>query len=95
MVNVAKDEAPDEQFITCLNRLRRELNSANWHFEIYKNLSEAKNNYLEELNQSAPFWGLTMDAHALLALMLLNRFFDKEENHLSLENLLNNAEHNL
>lgn len=95
MKDFAKDATAEEKFIRCLNRLRRELNSANWHFDIYKTLNEAKKHYLQELNQAAPFWGLTIDAHALLTLILLNRFFDKQERHLSVESLLTIAERNM
>lgn len=95
MEGISRELIGEEQFGRCLNRLRRELNSANWHFEIYKSLKEAKKDYLKELNQAAPFWGLTIDAHALLTLVLLNRFFDKEDSHLSLEILFSLVVQNL
>jgi hypothetical protein len=85
----------DGQFEKCLTRLRQELNTASWHFETYVGLKEAKRDHLQEINQAAPFWALTIDAHVLLAIMILNRFLDTEEQHLSLRNLLATARQNL
>jgi len=94
MENVHEESMAEEQFIRCLNRLRRELNTANWHFEVYKSLKDAKKEYRKAMSQAAPFWGLTTDAHALLTLVLLNRFFDKKNRHLGVESVLSLAERN-
>jgi hypothetical protein len=85
----------DEQFKKCLDRLRRELNTANWHFQIYQILKNKKAEYQHEINQAAPFWALTINSHALLTFIILNRFFDKNDRHLSLRSLIDAAEHNL
>lgn len=78
-----------------IQRLRKELNTASWHFEIYKQLNELSSTYTKEMQQAPAFWGLTREAHLLIALMLLNHFFDKKDAHLNLFGLFDFAENNL
>lgn len=70
--------AKEEEFEKYHERLRSELNNANWHFRIWKYLREIEKDYLPELNQAPAFFNLTMDAHLLETIMRLNRFFDKD-----------------
>jgi hypothetical protein len=57
--------------------------------------STSKNGYIHELNIAPAFFGLTINAHWLDALMRLNKFFDKQERHLSVYQFLDFVEQNL
>lgn len=85
----------EETFVKYHRTLRQGLNNANWHFSIWKYLRELTQTYLHELNQAPAFFGLTMQAHYFAALMGINRFFDKQERHLSIRKFLDFAEQNL
>lgn len=96
-MNVSNDVSAnaEETFIKYHQELRGELNNANWHFTILKYLQELKNTYRKELNQAPSFFGLTMYAHLLAALVQINKFFDKNEKHLSIRKFLDFIEQNL
>jgi hypothetical protein len=85
----------EETFEKYHQELRQELNNANWHFTVWKYLQELRGTYLEELNQAPSFFGLTMYAHLLAALVRINKFFDKKEQHLSIRKFLDFVEQNL
>jgi len=85
----------DAQFLKYHQTLREELNNAYWHFAILKYLRETGKDYLKEFNQAPAFFGLTMDAHVLSALMRLNKFLDKKKEHLSIRSFLDFVEANL
>jgi hypothetical protein len=85
----------EETFEKYHQELRGELNNANWHFTIWKYLQELRDTYHKELNQAPAFFGLTMYAHLLTALVRINKFFDKKEEHLSIRKFLDFIEHNL
>jgi len=85
----------EETFQKYHEELRGELNNANWHFTIWKYLQELRGTYHKELNQAPTFFGLTMHAHLLAALVRINKFFDKNEKHLSIRKFLDFIEENL
>ena len=85
----------EETFAKYHQELRGELNNANWHFTIWKYLQELRGTYHKELNQAPSFFGLTMQAHLLAALVRINKFFDKNEKHLSIRKFLDFIEQNL
>lgn len=87
----------EEEFRRYHDRLRREIDKANWHFSVVKYISDISSNYLRELNQAPGFWGLTINAHMLATLMHLNNLFGKnkkdktgkkEEKHLQMDSFL-------
>ncbi|MFC1943288.1 hypothetical protein ACFLWO_01755 [Chloroflexota bacterium] len=79
------------------DRLWRELDEADMHFSVVKYISNASKEYLEELNQSPGFWGLTMNAHMYSTLMHLNNLFGKEakEKYLHMRSFLDFVKENL
>jgi len=87
----------EEEFGRYHNRLRRELNDADWHFSVVEYISNASNEYLKELNQSPGFWGLTMNAHISSTLMHLNNLFGKraKDKHLHMRSFLDFVRENL
>lgn len=87
----------EEEFRRYHDRLRRELNEADWHFSVVEYISSASNEYLQELNQSPGFWGLTMKAHISSTLMHLNNLFGKgaKEKHLHMRSFLDFVKENL
>lgn len=87
--------AAEQEFSRYHSRLRSEINTANWHFAIWKYVRKIKNDYLYELNQAPAFFGLTRDAHLLSTLMRINKFFDRRREHLSIRNFLDFVEENL
>jgi hypothetical protein len=90
-------ENPEDEFSKYHDKLRSELNTADWHFTVFKYITEVQNNYLKELNQAPAFWSLTINAHLYTVLMCLNRFSDKKEKvkHLHMDNFLDFIEQNL
>lgn len=96
-MNVSNDVSlnAEEAFEKYHQELRGELNNANWHFTIWKYLQELIGTYHKELNQAPSFFGLTMHAHLLAALVRINKFFDKNEKHLSIRKFLDFIEQNL
>ncbi len=86
---------PEEEFSKYHDRLRHELNNANWHCEIFKYFQKVKEDYLRELNQAPAFFSLTINAHLACTLMRLNKFFDKKEPHLHIHSFLDFIEQNL
>ena len=80
----------EEEFSRYHEKLRRELDIANWHFSVVKHISNIAKDYLQELNQSPSFWWLTRNAHMYSVLMRLNNFFGKEakEKHLHMDSFL-------
>ena len=84
-----------EEFSKYHEKLRGELNNANWHFAIWKYIRKVKRDYLHELNQAPAFFGLTEDAHLLSTLMRLSKFFDRQEKHLNMHEFLNFVGENL
>jgi len=87
----------EEEFSRYHERLRRELDIANWHFSVVKHISNVAKDYLQELNQSPAFWWLTRNAHMYSVLMRLNNFFGKEakEKHLHMDSFLDFIRQNL
>ncbi|MCJ7743669.1 MAG: hypothetical protein MUO99_03820 [Dehalococcoidales bacterium] len=87
----------EEEFRKYHQRLRRELDEANWHFSVVKCISDNARDYLRELNQAPAFWSLTIKAHRYLCLMHLNNFFGKEakDKHLHMISFLDFIEKNL
>lgn len=85
----------EETFVKYHRTLRQGLNNASWHFSIWKYLRKLTTTHLHELNQAPAFFGLTMNAHYFAALMSINRFFDKQERHLSIRKFLDFAEQNI
>ncbi len=77
------------------DRLRGELNNADWHFEIWKYLQNLRKDYIRELNQAPVFFSLTMRAHLLETVMRLNRMLDNPSNSMSVCKFLNFVEQNL
>jgi len=68
----------EKEFEKYHEKLRNELNIANWHFTICKYLKNIGKDYLRELNQAPAFFSLTKNAHLLETIMRINRFFDKD-----------------
>lgn len=85
----------EETFVKYHQRLRGELNNANWHFAIWKYLQELRSTHLRELNQAPAFFGLTINAHLLDTLIRINKFFDRREQHLNIRKFLDFIEENL
>lgn len=96
-MNVSNDISlnAEETFEKYHRELRGELNNANWHFTIWKYLQELRGTYHKELNQAPSFFGLTIHAHLLAALVRINKFFDRREEHLSIRKFLDFVEQNL
>ena len=90
-----KPTAKEEEFVKYHERLRDEINIANWHFAIWKYLWNLHKDYIDELNRAPAFFSLTMRAHLLATAMRLNKFFDKPEDNISIYEFLNFAEQNL
>ncbi|MFH1381584.1 MAG: hypothetical protein ABIH70_01685 [Chloroflexota bacterium] len=86
----------EEEFRRYHDRLRRELNEADWHFSVVRYISSTSNKYLKELNQSPGFWGLTMNSHISSTLMHLNNLFGKgtKEKHLHMRSFLDFVKEN-
>jgi len=88
----------EEEFSRYHDKLRRELNQANWHLSVVRYISNSSSEYLQELNQSPAFWGLTITAHMYSVLMRLNNFFTrnkpKEDAHLHMPSFLTFVEKN-
>ncbi len=74
-----KPSALEIEFEAYQRRLRDELNTASWHFAIWKHLQNLRKDYLRELNQAPAFFQLTMRAHFLETVMRLCKFFDDPE----------------
>ena len=85
----------EEEFSRYLEKLRGELNKANWHFSIVKYISGIGKDYHKELNQAPGFWGLTINAHMSCALAHLNNLFGKEDEHLHMNSFLDFIKNNL
>jgi len=80
--------AKEKEFVKYHERLRDELNRANWHFRICKHLRELGRTYRDEMNVAPAFFKLTMDAHLLATAMRLIKFFDKEKSALTIYGFL-------
>lgn len=96
-MNVSNDVSTnaEETFVKYHQELRGELNNANWHFTVWKYLQELRGTYHKELNQAPSFFGLTVHAHLLAALVRINKFLDKNEKHLSIRKFLDFIEQHL
>jgi len=97
MVTLNKILQAEEEFRRYHNRLWRELDEADMHFSVFKYISNASAEYLQELNQAHGFWDLTMKAHILSTIMHLNNLFGKEakEKHLHMSSFLDFVKENL
>jgi len=85
----------EEIFIKYHDKLRQQLNLANGNFTIYKDLANLAKGYMNEINQAPGFFGFTVNAHILLAVIRLNIFFDKRQKSLSIRRFLDFAQNNL
>ena len=90
MVTLNKVLEAEEQFRRYHDKLRQELDEADRHLSVVKDISNASNKYLQELNQTPGFWSLTLNAHMSSTLMHLNNLFDKEaeDKHLHMRSFL-------
>lgn len=90
-------ETSEEKFSRYHEKLRSELNRANWHFTVLKCISKIQKDYIQELNQAPAFFGLTINAHLFCAVARLNNFFDKREKkkHLHMNSFLDFIKQNL
>lgn len=96
-MDITSDEPTDieETFVKYHDALRGELNDANWHFTVWKYLRELVGAHRRELSQAPAFFNLTMHAHLLAALVRINKFFDRKEEHLSIRKFLDFVEEHL
>ena len=80
----------EEEFRKYHDKLRDELDEADRHLSVVKDISNASNKYLQELNQTPGFWSLTLNAHMSSTLMHLNNLFGKgaEDKHLHMRSFL-------
>ncbi|MBI4267855.1 MAG: hypothetical protein HY662_03615 [Chloroflexi bacterium] len=87
----------EEEFKKYHNRLRQELDEADWNFQIAKYISDMTNEYRRELNQAPAFWNLTIKAHLFTSLIHLNNLFGKKEKEkfLHMDNFLDFVRNNL
>lgn len=71
--------SPEEEFKKYYDRLRKEVDKANWHLSIVKYISKSSKNYIKEIDKTPVFWGLTFIAHKFSVLTCLNNLFGKSE----------------
>lgn len=90
-----KPTAKEEEFVKYHERIRDELNTAKWHFEIWKYLRNLIEDYHFELNQAPAFFGLTIRSHLFETVMRLNRLFDRGGDIVSIYEFLDFVEQNL
>ena len=83
------------QFKKYHDSLRRELNNTNWHFLIYKQLDELREEYKREMTEASVFWGLTMRSHFFDVIMRLNKICDDDKDTVNIHTLLDFAEQNV
>lgn len=90
-----KELTAGDQFLKCHDKLRQQLNIANWSFTVYKYFASISKDYMDEIDQAFSFFDLTVNAHIISTIIRLNTFFDKRQQHLSIRWLLNFIEKNL
>lgn len=83
------------QFKKYHDRLRSELNNANWHFIIYKYLEKLKVEYKNEMLQATVFFGLTQRSHLFDVIMRLNKICEYNQETVNIHALLYFAEQHI
>ncbi len=83
------------EFDSLMKGLARDIVDAHVHFHLYQNLNNAIPEYVTELNQSAAFWNLAIDAQVDATLLRLCRAYDSHTSSLSLPRLLATIQANL
>jgi len=85
----------ENQFLIYHNKLIGLLINTKWHFIVWKHVTDAKKEYLEEMNAAPSFFNLTLNSHYLATLVSLNIFFDKAEGKLSMYRFLDFLKENV
>lgn len=85
----------ETDFEKLIKALAEDLVTANIHFKLYRDLNNAVNEYVRELNQSPAFWRATFRAHLEVTLFRLCRIYDQHLTSLSLKNWLDTIKTNL
>jgi len=78
----------DAAFGTLLSSLTEDTVTASIHWRLCKDLWAAVPEFVREMNQSAAFWSLTLNAHREVALFRLGRLYDQQRGALSLLSLV-------
>ena len=85
----------EKDFEKLTKALADDLVTANIHFKLYRDLNNAVNKYVRELNQSSAFWSATFLSHLEVTLFRLCRIYDQNKKSLSLKNWLDTIKANL
>ncbi|MEH2025143.1 AbiU2 domain-containing protein [Nostoc sp.] len=72
-----------------LDTIADNLVNASIHNRLHTNLSAANEEYYAEMNQYPVFWELTINAHAIVTILMLCRVYDQHKDSLNLKKLLN------
>jgi len=78
----------DTGFSKLLSSLTEDTVTASIHWRLYKDLRAAVPEFQREMNQSAAFWSLTLNAHREVAMFRLSRLYDQQRGALSLASLV-------
>ena len=80
---------PEKQFLTYMDRLRQELNTAYTHYEIAKLLREFGQTRPSEFSEASTFFQVTQDANLFAAVIAICRFIDESTDTMQLHSFLN------
>ncbi|MHC5674032.1 AbiU2 domain-containing protein [Nostoc sp.] len=78
-----------EELGKLLDGIANNLVYASIHNPLHTNLSEASEEYNNEMNHSSVFWQLTINAHATTTILMLCRVYENHKDSLNLKKLLN------
>lgn len=87
--------ASAEEFKRLLDALAHDIESANIHWRLYRDLHASMGENRVVWHQSQTFWHLTLNAHTFAALQFLSRAFDQNDRALHLLSWLRTIEANL
>lgn len=85
----------DNMYKKYYEKIINELINARMHFRLYKRLQEARNEYLDELNQAPGFFSFTIRAHGDAGLMSVARVLKKQRESITIWKFLDFVESNL
>ncbi len=78
----------DKEFSLLLTTLSSDIGWSQFHYQLLRDLQNARDSHPEVFNQTQAFWYLTFTAHETATFFRLNRIFDQEKKSLSLVNWL-------
>lgn len=86
---------PENRFLTYMDRLRDELNTAYTHYEIAKLLREFRQTRSSEFNEATTFFQVTQNANLFAAVMAICRFVDVRNDTMKLDKFFRLVRENL